>query len=191
MNTHPPHPHGHAPGALGAASDFDPSTSIAGTRREEAGRGDYVEEMHPLQIEMVKLQRHVIERREKVLVLVEGRDCAGKSDCLRHLVAHLNPRQSRVVALGTPSDRESVAWYFQRHVAQLPNAGEIVFFNRSWYNRPGIERVIGFCSKEELDEFFVTVPSFEQTLVSAGVKLLKLYLDVGRAEQARCLHQPA
>ena len=148
--------------------------------------------MHPLQIEMVKLQRHVIERREKVLVLVQGRDCAGKSDCLRHLVARLNPRQSRVVALGTPSDRESAAWYFlQRHVGQLPNAGEIVFFNRSWYNRPGVERVMGFRSNEELDEFFVTVPSFEQTLVSAGVELLKLYQDLGRAEQARRLQQPA
>ena len=141
-----------------------------------------------LQIEMVKLQRHVVERREKVPVLVEGRDCAGKNDNSRHLVAHLNPRQNQGLALGRPSDRESAAWYFQRHVAHMPNAGEIVFFNRSWYDRPGVERVIGFCSKEELDEFLVTVPSFEQTLVSAGVALLKVYLDLGRAEQARRLH---
>jgi polyphosphate kinase len=111
-------------------------------------------------------------------------DAAGKDDVIKHVVEHLSPRGTTVVALGEPSDRELAGWYSQRHVAQLPAAGEIVVLNRSWYNRAGVEHVMGFCSKEELEEFFQSVPSFEQALTSGGIKLLKLYLDVGRASQA-------
>lgn len=140
--------------------------------------------MRRLQIELVKLQRHVIASRDKILLVIEGRDAAGKDDVIKHFVQHLSPRDTKVVALGKPSDRELAGWYFQRHVAHLPGAGEIVILNRSWYNRAGVEHVMGFCSKEELAEFFQSVPSFEQALISGGTKLLKLYLDIGRAAQA-------
>jgi polyphosphate kinase 2 len=184
----PPHrPSGHLPGSPGAAPDFEPSSSIAGAWRQEVSHDAYDADMRPLQIELVKLQRHVVESREKILVLVEGRDASGKNDCIRHLVEHLGPREARVVALGKPSDRETGAWHLQRYVAHLPAAAEMVFFNRSWYNRAGVEHVMGFCSKEELDEFFGTVPNFECTLIGAGIKLVKLYLDVGRPEQTRPL----
>ena len=186
-HAHDHHAIAHPPGAPGAAVGFDPETSIAGSIRKPVSDHEYAAEMGLLQIELVKLQRHVIARREKILLVIEGRDAAGKDDIAKHIVEHLSPRDSRVVALGQPSDRELAGWYFQRHAAQLPGAGEIVVFNRSWYNRAGVEHVMGFCSKEELEEFFQSVPGFEQSLASGGVKLLKLYLDVGRASQARRL----
>ena len=145
--------------------------------------------MRLFQIELVKLQRHVIANRERILLVVEGRGAAGKDDIAKHIVQHLSPRDSRVVALGQPSDRELAGWHFQRHAAQLPGAGcrrdrrlqpQLV--------QPGGSRARpGFCSKEELEAFFQSVPSFEQSLISGGVKLLKLYVDVGRASQARRL----
>jgi polyphosphate kinase 2 len=184
---HDPHASSHPSGAPGAAVGFDPETSIAGSMRKPVSDHEYAAEMGLLQIELVKLQRHVIASRERVLFVVEGRDAAGKDDIAKHIVENLSPRDSRVVALGQPSDREQAGWYFQRHAAQLPGAGEIVIFNRSWYNRAGVEHVMGFCSKEELEEFFQSVPSFEHSLISGGVKLLKLYLDVGQASQARRL----
>jgi len=177
----------HPSGASGAAVGFDPETSIAGSIRKPVSDHEYAAEMGLLQLELVKLQRHVIASREKVLLVIEGRDASGKNDIVQHIVEHLSPRDSRVVTLGQPSERELAGWYFQRHAAQLPGAGAIVIFNRSWYNRAGVEHVMGFCSKEELEEFFQSVPSFEQSLISGGVKLLKLYLDVGRAAQARRL----
>ena len=186
-HAHDHHAIAHPPGAPGAAVGFDPETSIAGSIRKPVSDHEYAAEMGLLQIELVKLQRHVIARREKILLVIEGRDAACKDDIAKHIVEHLSPRDSRVVALGQPSDRELAGWYFQRHAAQLPGAGEIVVFNRSWYNRAGVEHVMGFCSKEELEEFFQSVPGFEQSLASGGVKLLKLYLDVGRASQARRL----
>lgn len=177
----------HPSGAPGAQAGFDPQTSIAGSVRKPVSDHEYDAEMGLLQIELVKLQRHVIASREAVLLVIEGRDAAGKADIARHIVEHLSPRDCRVVALGQPSERELAGWYFQRHAAQLPGAGEIVVFNRSWYNRAGVERVMGFCSKEELEAFFQSVPSFEQSLIAGGVTLLKLYLDIGRACQARRL----
>ena len=177
----------HPPGAPGAAVGFDPQTSIAGSIRKPVSDHEYAAEMGLLQLELVKLQRHVIASREKILLVIEGRDASGKNDIVKHIAEHLSPRDSRVVTLGQPSGRELAGWYFQRHVAQLPAAGEIVIFNRSWYNRAGVEHVMGFCSKEELEAFFQSVPSFEQSLISGGVKLLKLYVDVGRASQARRL----
>jgi len=186
-HAHDHHAIAHPSGAPGVAVGFDPETSIAGSIRKPVSDREYVAEMGLLQLELVKLQRHVITSRERILLVIEGRDAAGKDDIAKHIVQNLSPRDSRVVALGQPSDRELAGWYFQRHAAQLPGAGEIVVFNRSWYNRAGVEHVMGFCSKEELEAFFQSVPSFEQSLISGAVKLLKLYVDVGRASQARRL----
>ena len=140
-----------------------------------------------LQIELVKLQRCVIERGQRILVIVEGRDAAGKDGTIKSIVEHLSPRDTRVVALGPPSDREQCSWYFQRHVPHLPAAGEIVLFNRSWYNRAGVERVMDFCTKEETEEFLETVPGFEVMIERSGITLLKYYLDISKQEQKRRL----
>ena len=143
----------------------------------------YERELRALWIEMVKLQRSVIADGRKLLIIVEGRDAAGKDGLIKTLTAHLSPREARVVALGKPTDHESTLWYFQRWVPFLPGAGEIVFFNRSWYNRAGVERVMGFCSNEELREFLEDAPRFEQMLARAEIEVLKYFLDVGKAEQ--------
>jgi len=150
-------------------------------------RDDYEAELHLLQVELVKLQRSVIRRGERVLVILEGRDAAGKDGSIKRFVEYLSPRETRVVALGKPSDRERDAWYFQRYVAQLPCASELVLFNRSWYNRAGVERVLGFCSEAEHETFMQSVPRFEELLVNSGVRLLKYYLDISKAEQRRRL----
>jgi polyphosphate kinase 2 len=138
-------------------------------------------------VELVKLQRHFIECSDKILVLLEGRDASGKDGTIKRIVQHLSPRETRVVALGTPSDRDRSAWYFQRFVPHLPTAREFVLFNRSWYNRAGVERVMGFCSDDEYEEFMQTVLGFEHMLVKSGIKLLKYYLDITRNEQKRRL----
>lgn len=135
------------------------------------------------QIELVKFQKHVIKHGQKVVLIFEGRDSAGKDGTIKRIVEHLSPRETRVVALGVPSDRDRRAWYFQRYVEHLPIAGETVLFNRSWYNRAGVERVMGFCTDQEYEEFMKTVPMFEQLLVHCGFTLLKYYLDIGREEQ--------
>ncbi|HTS91539.1 MAG TPA: polyphosphate kinase 2 [Stellaceae bacterium] len=147
----------------------------------------YKKELLALQIELVKLQRHVIESGERALVIFEGRDAAGKDGAIKHIVEHMSPRETRVVALGPPSDRDRHSWYFQRYVHYLPTAGEIVIFNRSWYNRAGVERVMGFCTKAETREFLEAVPTFEDMLIKSGIRLLKYYLDIGRDEQKRRL----
>ena len=144
---------------------------------------DYKAELHGLQIEFVKLQRHFIAHGDRILVLLEGRDAAGKDGAIKRIVAHLSPRETRVVALGKPSDRDTRAWYFERYVAFLPVAEEMVLFNRSWYNRAGVERVMGFSSKAQVEEFMQSVPRFEQMLVDSGIKLLKYYLDISKDEQ--------
>jgi polyphosphate kinase 2 len=136
-----------------------------------------------LQIELVKLQRHVIARGQSVLVIFEGRDTAGKDGAIKRIVEHMSPRETRVVALGPPSERDEHSWYFQRYVPYLPAAGEIVLFNRSWYNRAGVERVMGFCSKAETEEFLETVPHFEAMLARAGITVIKYYLDISKPEQ--------
>ncbi|MDE8349439.1 MAG: polyphosphate kinase 2 [Acidocella sp.] len=143
----------------------------------------YGVKLHDLQVELVKLQRHVIARGEKLLIILEGRDGAGKDGTIKRITEHLSPRDIRVVALPKPSDREETQWYFQRYVEHLPAAGEIVIFNRSWYNRAGVEHVMGFCSQEQYDEFLRNVPVFEHMLAEAGIKLLKYYLDIDRKEQ--------
>ncbi len=147
----------------------------------------YESQLLNLQIELVKLQRHVIERGQRVLVIFEGRDTAGKDGTIKRIVEHLSPRETRVVALGPPSDRDVHSWYFQRYVRYLPAAGEIMLFNRSWYNRAGVERVMGFCTKAETEEFLETVPNFEAMLERAGITLVKYYLDISKHEQKRRL----
>jgi polyphosphate kinase len=147
----------------------------------------YKEELYRLRVELVKLQRHLIAHDEKILLLFEGRDAAGKDGTIKRIVAYLSPRETRVVALGKPTERDNSTWYFQRWVAHLPAADEFVCFNRSWYNRAGVERVMGFCTDIHLSEFFDTVITFEEMLIRSGVKLFKYYLDISRDEQARRL----
>ena len=136
-----------------------------------------------LQIELVKLQRHFIKNDDRILILFEGRDAAGKDGVIKRIVEHLSPRETRVVALGKPSDREKTSWYFQRYTQYLPAASELVLFNRSWYNRAGVERVMGFCTDKEYEEFIGSVVEFEDMLVRSGIKMLKYYLDISRDEQ--------
>lgn len=140
-----------------------------------------------LQIERVKLQRHFIACGDRILVILEGRDAAGKDGSIKRIVDHLSPRQTRVVALGKPSDRDRSGWYFQRFVPHLPVSEELVLFNRSWYNRAGVERVMGFCTQAEHEEFMASVPQFEEMLVNSGIKLLKYYLDISKKEQVKRL----
>jgi polyphosphate kinase 2 (PPK2 family) len=141
-------------------------------RGRTMSKGDYEKEMKRLQIELVKLQYWVKHEGLKVVLVFEGRDAAGKGGMIKRLTEGLNPRGCRVVALGTPSDREKTQWYFQRYVAHLPSAGEIVIFDRSWYNRAGVERVMGFCTDAEYAEFMRACPEFEGMLVRSGIVLL-------------------
>ena len=147
----------------------------------------YKRELRQLQVELVKLQCHFIRCDDKILILFEGRDASGKDGTIKRVVQHLSPRETRVVALGKPSDRDRSSWYFERYVAHLPAAQELVLFNRSWYNRAGVERVMGFCTDDEHEEFMSSVSSFEHMLVRSGIKLLKYYLDITKDEQARRL----
>jgi polyphosphate kinase 2 len=143
----------------------------------------YVDELVRLQFELIKLQEWVKIEGLKVCVLFEGRDAAGKGGVIKRITESLNPRTCRVVALGTPTERERTQWYFQRYVAQLPAAGEIVLFDRSWYNRAGVERVMGFCSNEEYHEFLRACPLFEEMLVRSGIHLVKYWFSVSDEEQ--------
>lgn len=144
----------------------------------------YDSELRQLQIELVKLQNSLIKNGDQILVILEGRDTAGKDGTIKAITEHLSPRETRVVALGKPSDSESAEWYFQRYVAQLPKQGEFVLFNRSWYNRAGVERVMNFCAKAQYLNFIETVNDFESILASSGITILKYYLDISKKEQA-------
>ena len=146
---------------------------------------DYERELTKLQIELLKLQNHVKEKGLKVLMIFEGRDAAGKGGTIKRITEHLNPRGARVVALEKPSDIERTQWYFQRYTQYLPSAGEIVLFDRSWYNRAGVEPVMGFCTTEEHHEFLREVPEFEKMLVKSEIILLKYYFSVSKKEQLR------
>jgi polyphosphate kinase len=145
--------------------------------------------LRELQIELVKYQRHLISRRERIVVLLEGRDTAGKDGTIKHIIEHLSPRDTRVVALSAPSSREQTEWYFQRYVEHLPAAAEFVLFNRSWYNRAGVERVMGFCTDAQVLRFFSDAPAFEEMLIGAGIRLFKYYLDIDRDEQVKRLKE--
>lgn len=144
----------------------------------------YESGLRELQIQLVKLQSSLISNGDQILIILEGRDTAGKDGTIKAITQHLSPRETRVVALGKPSDIESVEWYFQRYVAELPKKGEFVLFNRSWYNRAGVERVMNFCSKEQYATFIQTVNDFESILVKSGISLIKYYLDISKKEQA-------
>ena len=146
---------------------------------------EYEEELNHLQIELLKWQKHVIAKEERVLLLFEGRDAAGKGGTIKRIVEHLNPRGARVVALLKPSDRERTQWYFQRYVQHLPSAGEIVLFDRSWYNRAMVEPTMGFCSDEENKRFLKDVPMLEAMLVKNGILLFKFFFSVSKDEQMR------
>ena len=149
----------------------------------------YKNSLRKLQIELVKLQRHFIKCDDKILIILEGRDASGKDGTIKRIVQHLSPRETRVVALGKPSDRDRTSWYFQRYVPYLPAAQELVLFNRSWYNRAGVERVMGFCTEAEYQEFMGSVSEFEHMLVRSGIKLLKYYLDIRKTEQEKRLDE--
>ena len=139
---------------------------------------DYLDELERLTVELVKLQEWVKAKGLKVVVLFEGRDAAGKGGVIKAITAGLNPRSARIAALAAPTEREKTQWYFQRYVAQLPSGGELVFFDRSWYNRSGVERVMGFCSDEEYREFARSVPEFERMLIRSGIILIKYWFSV-------------
>lgn len=137
-----------------------------------------------LQIELVKLQKEIIEKGLRLLVILEGRDTAGKDGAIKRITEYLSPRDTRVVALNKPSLREEGEWYFQRYVIELQSAGEFVIFNRSWYNRAGVEKVMGFCTDAQYKQFIDTVNDFEALLVGSGIQILKYYLDISKDEQA-------
>ena len=146
---------------------------------------DYEEELEQLQIELLKVQRWTKETGQRHLLIFEGRDAAGKGGTIKRFTMHLNPRGARVVALAKPSDVERTQWYFQRYVAHLPSGGEICFFDRSWYNRAGVERVMGFCEPADWQRFYFECPRFEEMLVASGINMTKFWLTVTRKEQLK------
>ena len=152
-------------------------------------REPYEKELGRLQSELLKLQDHVRAKGVRIVVLFEGRDAAGKGGTIARFLEHMNTRHARPVALNKPADVELGQWYFQRYIAHLPTAGDIVFFDRSWYNRAGVERVMGFCSKDEVANFLRDVPDLEELLVRDGVKLFKFYLTLGREMQLKRFHE--
>jgi polyphosphate kinase len=174
------------------ANGIDPDLELAAGWREGGypyknlmARRSYERQKYRLQVELLKLQAWVKETGQRVVILFEGRDAAGKGGAIKRFMEHLNPRGARVVALEKPSDVERGQWYFQRYVGHLPTRGEIVLFDRSWYNRAGVERVMGFCTPTEYDEFMRQCPEFERHLARSGVHLFKFWFSVSRAEQRR------
>ncbi len=161
--------------------DRDYGANAASTDKEE--RQLYFRELFRLQAELVKLQDWVVSTGHKVVILFEGRDAAGKGGVIKRITQRLNPRVCRVAALPAPNDRERTQWYFQRYVSHLPAAGEIVLFDRSWYNRAGVERVMGFCSDDQYEEFFRSAPEFERMLVRSGIQLIKYWFSITDDEQ--------
>jgi polyphosphate kinase len=159
------------------------------TRSGKMSEADFLAALVPLQTQLVTTQQWLMETGAKVLVIFEGRDAAGKDGTIKRMTEHMSARNTRVVALPKPSDRERSQWYFQRYVAHLPAAGEIVIFNRSWYNRGGVEPVMGFCTPEENKEFLAEVVPFEAMLETSGIKVIKLWLDISKEEQAKRLEE--
>lgn len=155
--------------------------------RDDEQDSHYRKTLRTLQVELVKFQRHLIGHNHKVLLLFEGRDASGKDGVIKRIVEHLSPRETRVVALGVPSDRDRHSWYFQRYVPYLPSAQEMVLMNRSWYNRAGVEKVMGFCTDAEYEDFMGMVVGFEQMLVKSGIQIFKYYLDISKGEQKKRL----
>ena len=162
-----------------------PPDAAAETRTRKISTKDYLGELGKLQVELVKLQEWVRDQGLRVVIVFEGRDAAGKGGAIKTITQSLNPRFARVVALGTPTEREKTQWYFQRYVPHLPAAGEMVLFDRSWYNRAGVERVMGFCTDDEYAEFLRSCPEFERMLVRSGILIVKYWFSVSDAEQER------
>jgi polyphosphate kinase 2 len=172
--------------ALAAASKpLPPEVVGVFADRKKISNKEYEEELRKLQIELVKLQEWIKDRSMKVVVIFEGRDAAGKGGTIKRITECLNPRFCRVAALPAPTEREKTQWYFQRYVAHLPAGGEMVLFDRSWYNRAGVERVMGFCTEEEYWEFLRSCPSFERMLVRSGITLVKYWFSVSDEEQEK------
>ena len=159
--------------------------STSASPHKKLKRKTYESELRKLQVELVKLQEWIKHAGLRVAVIFEGRDAAGKGGTIKRITAHLNPRVVSISALGTPTERERTEWYFQRYVEHLPAAGEMVLFDRSWYNRAGVERVMGFCSEDEVREFFRTCPEFERMLIRSGIILLKYWFSVSDEEQEK------
>lgn len=160
-----------------------PSASLPATESDPAYRARYFKELFRLQSELAKLQDWVVHVGHKVVIIFEGRDAAGKGGVIKRITQRLNPRVCRVAALDAPNERERTQWYFQRYVSHLPAAGEIVLFDRSWYNRAGVEHVMNFCTNEEYEEFFRTVPEFERMLARSGIQLIKYWFSITAEEQ--------
>jgi len=176
--------------ASGAINDIegafpDPPVDEPGSPVRTISNKAYLRELEPLHVELVKLQEWIRHEARKMVIIFEGRDAAGKGGAIKTIMLRLNPRYARVVALGTPTEREKSQWYFQRYVAHLPAAGEMVLFDRSWYNRAGVERVMGFCTDAEYQEFLRSCPEFERMLVRSGITLIKYWFSVSDAEQER------
>jgi polyphosphate kinase 2 len=155
------------------------------TRKNALGTGAYEAELERLQIELVEMQQWVVESGARILVIFEGRDAAGKGGAIKRIMEHLNPRSARVIALPKPDDREKGQWYFQRYLERLPAAGEIVLFDRSWYNRAGVEHVLGYCSSEDYEKFLHQAPILERLLVEDGIILVKYWFSVSDDEQQK------
>lgn len=153
------------------------------SEEDRAFRQTYFKELFRLQAELVKLQDWVVESGHKVVILFEGRDAAGKGGAIKRITQRLNPRVCRVAALPAPTERERTQWYFQRYVSHLPAAGEMVLFDRSWYNRAGVEKVMGFCTEDQYEQFFRTVPEFEKMLIDSGIQLIKYWFSITDDEQ--------
>ena len=160
-------------------------SEIQTTSHKKISKKYYESELNKLQIELVKLQEWIKKEGLKVVVIFEGRDAAGKGGTIKRIIQTLNPRICRVVALGTPTEREKTQWYFQRYAAHLPAAGEMVLFDRSWYNRAGVEKVMGFCTNDEYWEFLRSCPNFERMLIRSGIILIKYWFSVSEEEQEK------
>jgi polyphosphate kinase 2 len=183
--------HGHAEiepveTPVNGSGQVEHAPAEAGEKTLRIGKDcDYERELRRLQIELVKLQEWVRQEKLRVVVLFEGRDAAGKGGAIKRITESLNPRVCKVVALGTPTEREQTQWYFQRYVPHLPAAGEMVLFDRSWYNRAGVERVMGFCNEAQYLEFMQSCPEFERMLIRSGIHLIKYWFSVSDEEQER------
>ncbi len=171
------------PTKVDAYHEDDPR--LRGEKEEKLSKKLYEEEIFRLQVELVKLQEWVTKKGLKVAVVFEGRDAAGKGGVIKRIIEHMSPRICNIVALPAPTEREKTQWYFQRYIAHLPAAGEIVLFDRSWYNRAGVERVMGFCTDDEYKEFLRFCPEFECSLVRSGIILVKYWFSVSNVEQER------
>jgi len=185
-----------------AAKDFDIDNPNLPKWLDEAALGSggypydkkmkreaYEEELHKLQVELVKLQTHNQKTGGRIVILFEGRDSAGKGGCIARFLEHLNPRHARSVALAKPTEIEQGQWYFQRYVPHMPTKGDMVLFDRSWYNRAGVERVMGFCTEDQVADFLRDAPQFETLMVQDGIRLFKFYLTVGREMQLKRFHE--